>query len=153
MHLAGRKYPWQSPSWLLRAVMSFLGVCLGIMSSIVYRKFIEFQTGFSLEAMRNINDPGAAIKAVYGSIWWKIMGQLSPFASPHLPNTAQHPSIPACSTCSFAFPHIMGLSLPIAYLSSRWNTTFVLFRSYSYFTTIICPCEYSFLMENELFSD
>ena len=25
-------------------------------------------------------DPGAAIKAVYCRIWWKVMGQLSPFA-------------------------------------------------------------------------
>ena len=65
--------------------------------------------------------------------------------TPNLPNTALHSSIPVCSTCSFAFPCTVGLSLPTVYLSSRWDTTFVLFLPCLYFTTIFCLCEYSIL--------
>ena len=61
------------------------------------------------------------------------------------PNTVLHPSTSVCSTCSSSSPCTVALFLPTAYLSSRSGTTFGLFLPYSYLTTVLCPCEYSFL--------
>ena len=64
----------------------------------------------------------------------------------NLPNTVLHPSIPACSTCSFSSLYIVGLSLPTAHLSSHLGMTLVFFLPSLYFTTVLSPCEYSFLL-------
>ena len=62
----------------------------------------------------------------------------------NLPNTARHPSIPVCSTCSCPSLYTVALFLPTVHLSSRSATTPVFFLPCLYFTTNLFPCEYRF---------
>ena len=59
-------------------------------------------------------------------------------------------SIPACSMCSCASRYRVVRFLPTAHLSSRLDTTLVLFLPCIYFSITFFTCEYRFLLSGRL---